>query len=218
MLGQYPVDVLAVEEEADTPSGARYWETWLQQCPLSTRPDLVLVCTGSDELVREDGLHAKPWREKVASLGYDAGFWFLRATDHGGVVRQDRLMMVLQKVSSIRPRVEHGPQAADEKSSVRASSNMLKTHQIPAKAWDTKGWNAHKVDDQLNQAASPCKIVGSARLDRKPVFCPSGSLPDGIGAWMKVSDQRGRTRLRTLLVEELAKAKGIPSSWDLTSR
>ena len=98
-------------------------------------------------------------------------------------------MMILQKVSASRPRVEHGPQAADVGASVRASSNMLKTHQIPTKAWNKKGWNAHEVDNELSRAAAPCKIVGSARSDRKPVFCPSASLPDGVGAWIQIADQ-----------------------------
>jgi len=103
VLSRHPVDILAVEEEASCSAETRTWETWLQRCPMETRPDLVLVCAGSDELIRKDGFHSKPWREKVAALGYEAGFWFLRATDHGGVVRQDRLMMILQKNSSSRP-------------------------------------------------------------------------------------------------------------------
>jgi hypothetical protein len=39
--------------------------------------------------VEEGGLQSKLWRRRFQDWGYDPHYWFLRSTEHGGVVRQD---------------------------------------------------------------------------------------------------------------------------------
>jgi hypothetical protein len=101
VLWVHPVALLAVEDEPQGSSGGatHYWENWLWQCPLPSHPDLVTICTDPKELVISGGggYHSKAWRRKLTALGYQLGFWFLHSTDHGGVVRQDPLVLVLQK-------------------------------------------------------------------------------------------------------------------------
>lgn len=217
VLERYPVDVLLVEEPSSRggeagPTPTRPWENWLQRCPEPTRPDLVVVCADPDELVKDGGFHSKLWRSKVAALGYDPGFWYLRATDHGSTVRQDRMVMVLQKQASDRPAISHGPRPSEDGSTIRASTNMLKTHRIPWEAWARGGWDVLDESNWATQAAAPCSIIGTAQQDGKPVFCPTGSLPDGVGSWLRV-EHRGGHRMRHLLTDELAKAKGYPAEW-----
>jgi len=209
VLRHHPVDVLLVEEH-NTTTDARYWETWLQACPMTTRPALVVVCAGPDELIEDGGFHCKSWRNQFRALGYSPGFWFLRATDFGGVVRQDRVVLLLQKIDGTFP-VEldrFRPVPSNDYGKVRAATNMLKTHQIPGNSWSRQGWEEIDMSPGLVSAAAPCRIVGTAEQDGRPVFCPSASLPDGIGSWIRVTDRRGQQRLRRLLPEELAKAKG----------
>lgn len=214
VLRKHPVDVLLVEEDTrdDFSATTRFWEVWLQHCPASARPDLVAVCTDPNELVVDGGFHSKVWRQKFETLGYQPGFWFLRATDHGGVVRQDRLVLILERQGSGRPRLEHEPVPMKE-GTLRSATNMLKTHLIPFNAWNRQGWEEAQCDPTISHAAAPCKIVGTARADGKPVFCPQACLPDGAGSWIRTTDRRGVSRVRRLLTEELAKAKGVPPNW-----
>ena len=181
------------------------------------RPELVAICAAPEELVEDGGFHCKGWRIRFAALGYSPSFWYLRNTDFGGVVRQERLFVILQKQNSVQPTVK-APTPARSESTIRAATNMLKTHLIPSKAWDQHGWDPHPIDSSIARAATPCKLLGTARRDGRPVFCPTGSLPDGIGSWTRVTDIRGKQRIRRLLPEELAKAKGLPLKWYIEQR
>jgi len=212
VLRDNPVDVLAVDEGRQTGTMERYWERWLQKCSFEKRPDLVVICASPNELVQDGGFHEKEWREKFRVLGYLPGFWFLRATDHGGVVRQDRLVLILQKEGTERPILNTQPTPMTSKTP-RPATNMLKTHLIPFQSWDRHGWDASPEDETIVQAAAPCVIVGTARVDGRPVFSPMACLPDGTGSWIHVTDLRGKQCIRRLLPEELAKAKGIPAEW-----
>jgi len=127
-------------------------------------------------------------------------------------VRQDRLILLLQKEGSERPLLEQAP-VAMRTDAVRSATNMLKTHMIPANAWNRGGWDASDCGEAIAQAAAPCRIIGTTRSDGKPVFCPQACLPDGVGSWIQATDARGNQRIRRLLTEELAKAKGVPPAW-----
>jgi len=66
VLQDHPVDVLIVESSEDdstsgTKMGSSYWEQWLVSCTEPSRPDLVLVCADSEELVKDGGFHSKMW-------------------------------------------------------------------------------------------------------------------------------------------------------------
>jgi hypothetical protein len=58
------------------------------------------------------------------------------------------------------------------------------------------------------EAAAPCIVVGEVKGGKVPVFSPDECLPDSVGAIMNTD-----CGIRRLQKEELAKAKGIPSSW-----
>lgn len=140
VLEDFPIDVLLVDEGDDNLTDNRYWEEWIKECSEEIRPDLVVICANPNELVADGGYHEKPWRERVERLGYEPGFWFMRATDHGGVVWQDRLVMILQKATSTRPKLGPGPTPGSQGTANRAASNMLKPHSIPTNAWYRGRW------------------------------------------------------------------------------
>jgi hypothetical protein len=96
VLNRYPVEVLAVKETLQpNKSQPRFWVKWINKCKPANLPDYVIISASSKELVEEDGLQSKPWRWTFQEWGYKTHYWFLRSHEHGGVVRQDRCMLVL---------------------------------------------------------------------------------------------------------------------------
>jgi hypothetical protein len=210
VLNRHPVTVLAVEETLQTPARSlvRYWPRWIERCRLDKLPDYVIVSAPSKELVDEEGLQSKPWRRRFRDWGYEAHFWFLRAHEHGGVVRQDRCMLVLRRDDPSVSAIQH-PRIIDTTGAPRTARNMLKPTGIPHRAWVRELWTPR--DDfpaWVTEAAAPCILVGETVQRRSPVFSPDGSLPDSVGAL--ITTERG---IRHLLPEELAKAKGAPPDW-----
>jgi hypothetical protein len=97
VLNRFHVEVLAVE---DIPSAAtnkdRYWARWMDQCQPTNLPDYIFVMAEPKELVINNGLQSKPWRRRYTQWGYESDYWFLRGHEHGGVVRQERFVLVLR--------------------------------------------------------------------------------------------------------------------------
>ena len=103
----------------------RFWVKWLDKCKHVNLPDYVLISAHARELVEADGLHTKSWRRRFQVWGYEAHYWFLRAHDHGGVVRQDRCMLVLRRQDDSVPKVRL-PEIIDTEGGPRTARNMLK--------------------------------------------------------------------------------------------
>jgi hypothetical protein len=62
ILNKYPVEVLAIEETAQSfKSKQRFWVKWLDKCHLTNQPNYVIILIPSKELVEADGLQSKPW-------------------------------------------------------------------------------------------------------------------------------------------------------------
>lgn len=96
ILNRYPVEVLAIEEEPGYQRPQRcYWERWLNRCRKENRPDYVVIVSSAQELVVASGLQSKPWRQTFQRWNYEPHYWFVRSHEHGGVIRQDRCLVIL---------------------------------------------------------------------------------------------------------------------------
>jgi hypothetical protein len=210
VLNRHPVDVLAIEEPPSISKKPqqRFWVKWLDKCQQANLPNYVLISAPAKELVEADGLQTKPWRRRFQEWGYEAHYWFLRAHEHGGVVRQDRCMLVLRRQDDAVPRVRI-PETIETEGGPRTARNMLKPMGIPREGWLREEWTPRDdYPEWVTEAAKPCIIVGETVKRKTPIFSPDGCLPDFSGTL--VATDRG---VRRLLPEELAKAKGVPSEW-----
>ena len=210
VLNRHPVEVLAIEDAPATPGSlpSRFWIKWLEKCTIPNRPSYVLISASPRELVEEGGLQSKLWRRRFHDWGYDPHYWFLRSTEHGGVVRQDRCMLVLRLQQSRVPQVQVPKQISTE-GAPRTARNMLLPMGVPRQAWVQDPWTAREdYPEWVRAAAAPCVLVGEVTVSKTPIFSPDGSLPDSVGAL--IATDRG---VRRLLPAELAKAKGVPPDW-----
>ena len=108
-LNRLPVDVLAINESSHKgprQSSDRYWVRWLDRCDWVHHPKYVLVATSPQELIDGEGLQSKSWRRWFERWGYEAHYWFLRSHEHGGVVRQDRCMLILHRQEMGEPGIK----------------------------------------------------------------------------------------------------------------
>jgi hypothetical protein len=184
VLNQYPVKVLAIKEalQPHSRSQSRFWIRWLVKCTAANLPNYVIISAPSKELVDEDGLQSQPWRRPFQNWGYEAHYWFLRAYKHGGVVCQDRCMLVLRRQHSSVPPVRL-PSQIGTAGGPPTARNLLKPNGIPHKAWIHDPWSPRDdYPDWVTEAPAPCVIVGETRERKSPVFSPDGSLPDSVGA------------------------------------
>ena len=207
VLNLHPVEVLAIKEQPNLPNKAqqRFWVKWLDKCKHVNLPNYVLISAHARELVEADGLHTKSWRRRFQVWGYEAHYWFLRAHDHGGVVCQDRCMLVLRRQDDSVPKVRL-PEIIATEGGPRTARNMLKPMDIPKAAWIREDWTSREdYPEWVTSAARPCVIVGELVALKTPIFSPDGCLPDSVGSLL--STDRG---IRRLLPEELAKAKAFP--------
>ena len=84
------MEVLIIDDGTDKTSvNDRYWSKWLDKCRGDNLPDYIFVAAAPQELVLDEGLQSKGWRQRYLRWGYEAHFWFLRSHEHGGVVQQD---------------------------------------------------------------------------------------------------------------------------------
>jgi hypothetical protein len=103
MLNRYPVEVLAIKETSTSRDKKdQYWARWLDACKTRNLPNYVIVAGTMSELVENNVLQSKPWRQRYTQWGYEADFWFVRGHEHGGVVRQDQCMLLLCQIEGIR--------------------------------------------------------------------------------------------------------------------
>jgi hypothetical protein len=172
------------------------------------KPNYILVSTSPRELVDDAGLHSKSWRRRFQKWGYDSHYWFLRGHEHGGVVRQDRCVLVLRRKDDSVPPVRI-PEIITTEGGPRTARNMLQPAGLPKTVWWPGDWTpVSNYPRWVSEAASPCLLLGETVQKKLPVFSPDGCLPDSIGAL--VHTERGVRRLQS---EELGKAKGIPEEW-----
>jgi hypothetical protein len=209
VLNTFRVEVLAAEDSAVTTADKdRYWARWMDACHPGNRPDYVVVMALPQELVLDNGLQSKPWRRRYSQWGYDSDHWFLRGHAHGGVVRQDRFILILRRSAAEVPALTAvNPITTD--GGPRIARNMLLPTGVPHQAWMTDDWIA-RTDYPIGvmEATAPCILVGETTRRHTPIFSPDGCLPDSIGCYIQTD--RG---VRRLQLSELAKAKGAPSGW-----
>ncbi len=209
ILNLHPVEVLVIEEGGDGGRPReRYWTRWLDKCHADNQPDYVVLSAPAKELVAETGLHSKEWRRRFQGWNYEPHYWFLRGHEHGGVVRQDRCMVMLRRRGDSVPEVV-APHTIVNDEVPRSARNMLRPCGVPRKAWMTEAWTPKSdYPEWITAAAAPCLLRGETKRGRIPIFSPDGCLPDRIGALIET--ERGVRRVQG---DELAKAKGVPLGW-----
>jgi hypothetical protein len=218
VLNRHPVEVLAIDEgEAIGQPGERYWTRWMDRCRKENLPAHLLIAGSTKELVDENGLQSKAWRRRFQGWGYEVHYWFLRGHEHGGVVRQDRCMVVLRrKDANVLEFL--APHAIVTEGDPRSARNMLRACGVPRKSWMMEAWTPKSEYPQwITEATAPCVLAGETAKNGLPIFSPDACLPDKVGAFIRVD--KG---VRRVLIDELAKAKGVPASRiaqdDLTTR
>jgi len=209
ILNQHPVEVLVVDDcDVSGRPHDRYWRRWLDKCRPDNRPDYVLLAVPTHELVDEDGLQSKGWRRRFQGWSYEPHYWFLRGHEHGGVVRQDRCVVVLRRCDESVAEVLL-PDTIVNDEGPRSAWNMLRPTGVPRTAWIREAWTPNSdYPEWIRAAAAPCQIRGETTCGRIPVFSPDGCLPDKVGALIET--EQG---VRRLQMDELARAKGVPSEW-----
>ena len=122
----------------------------------------------------------------------------MNSRDLGGALDQDRLVDVYYQ-----GKVEdHGPRAPYKQGlPSRPMRNLLMHCGVRKKDWDKS-----KFEPTIISEESPCRLVGWC--GNRPVFDPDGCMPDN--SEVLVQTERG---IRKLQIDELAKAKGLPSEW-----
>jgi hypothetical protein len=209
VLNLHPVEVLVVEDGGDGGRPReRYWTRWLDKCLPENQPDYIVIAAPPKELIDEGGLQSKEWRRRYRDWNYEAHYWFLRGHEHGGVVRQDRCVVVLRRQDESVPEVT-APHTIVNDEDPRSARNMLRPFGVPRKAWMTEEWTPKsEYPEWIVAAAAPCLIRGETKRGRVPIFSPDGCLPDKVGALIET--ERGVRRVQG---DELAKAKGVPTEW-----
>jgi hypothetical protein len=87
VLNRFPVEVLVIDEGTQhTGRSDRYWTRWIKTCGAATLPNYIFVVAPAQELVLEEGLQSKRWRQRFEHWGYESHFWFLWNHEHGGAV------------------------------------------------------------------------------------------------------------------------------------
>jgi hypothetical protein len=195
VLNRYPVEVLAIEDShPNAPNDKeRYWARWLDSCKTTNRPDYVCVMALPRELVEESGLQSKHWRRKYSRWGYDASYWFLRGHKHGGIIRQDRFILMLRRMDeSVKTITIAEP--INTQGGPRITRNMLQPTGVPHAAWLKKDWTPKSdYPTWVVEVTAPCLIVGETNLGNKPIISPDGCLPDSVGIWLGGDGKRGTT-------------------------
>lgn len=174
--------MLAIEETSTSRDETeRYWARWLDGCQPRNLPEYVIVSAATRELVEDNGLQSKKWRQRYSRWGYTSDFWFVRGHEQGGVVRHDRCLLVLQRTRG-NARMEP-PTVINTDGGPRIARNMLKPAGIPSRGWSKETWTAKtSYPKWVNKAAAPCLIVGESDRRKAPVLSPDGCLPDSVGA------------------------------------
>jgi hypothetical protein len=193
-----PVDVLLVDLQCFT-----MWERWVEHAVTTGSAPSVVAQALSPEYLsdgpKDTALHLRGKRLK--RLGYTAVYWYLRAHEFGAALHQDRLFVLYYREGRyssppIRPQPDGLPG--------RSMANLLVPVGVPHGAF----LNGASVAQPVPSYQGPCQLWG--RCGSRPIYSINGVMPDDLTAYVSV-----RNRCRRLQSGELAKAKGVPSEWNV---
>ena len=160
ILNPHPVEVLVVEEGPEDQRPKRcFWERWLDRCREENRPDYVVIASSAQELVLTTGLQSKWWRRVFRKWNYEADYWFVRGHEHGGVVRQDRCLVILRHQRANVGMALQPPTLITE-DAPRSGRNTLRPVGIPRNAWIQEQWIMDvNYPAWIRDATAPCQII-----------------------------------------------------------
>jgi hypothetical protein len=196
VLRTNPVDVLLVDgiEHSE-------WGLWIDSVKLAERPKMILWFEEAKMITHEKkGPICKDTRKKLQRSGYRICYWYLQAEDYGAALVQERIgVLYVRKDCGPEKGLPSKPPPMELP--VRAMSNLLMPVGVPRKAYCRD-----KEKECEGQRFLPCEVLKEVK--KSPIYEATGPMPDHPQAWIR--SDRGTRRLQH---EELAKAKGVPSSW-----
>jgi hypothetical protein len=177
---------------------------WISEDLAEGSPDIIIWMVPS-KYISDDttGPFCSHQRKFFRQRGYTMRSWHMCADQYGAALRQDRAAVVYFKAAET---TEGGPlMPASSELPARSMSNMLSPTGIPRRAWKTTG-SESACDAGPQKRHLPCKTL--QQFSDGLIYEQEGPMTDAVNVWVR--SERGVWRLIT---EELAKAKGIPSSW-----
>ena len=215
-LDNHRVDVLLVQppppqKDSRIRRGGGGWERLIARCHHQNRPPVVVVFESAKRLADGQGYGSKAPLKRFERYGYDSVQWFVQDHALGGSVVTDYAVTILHRSDRVMPPIA----PLIDPLPPRPMKNNLQHHGIPFGVYRNLPSHPKKV-----KCSSPSPFVIAGTIEGGvPVFDDSGPMPNRVGSLI-YTDARGRTdpsgrkrRIRRLQTAELAKAKGLPSSW-----
>jgi hypothetical protein len=195
ILNVYPVDFLLIDgEDPDV------WSPWLLRTVTKCLPRALIWMGPSEALGLENqGPISKPLRKSFERKGYNLRYWLLSSEKLGSGIAQDRLVLICTLKSSSDVPVHCNTDLGLPR---RAMSNLLMPVGVPYKAWH------HGLINKTLRPERwwPCEVINES--EGEPIFERFGLMPDRPHSLIR--SERGVRRLQH---RELAKGKGVPSTW-----
>jgi hypothetical protein len=108
ILKQQPVDILCADHSREdgnevfvrSEDREPRWTKWLEVCPISKRPTMVVEVWNSTETLFNGGALGKPRRKRMRNLGYEQRSHHVSLPEIGSSVQQTRLVILYLRVAS----------------------------------------------------------------------------------------------------------------------
>jgi hypothetical protein len=186
---RFPVDVFIADHSRDSNEPTLpVWCSWLDDCATKDLPKVVVQVWPSFYMDKTNGPMAKSNRKLLRNHGYKVSFHFMKATDYGSAVAQDRLV-----VFGFR-----GTTPVDVASLFK--KQLMATPRPMANCLRPFG---------VGSVSETAPQIPDLRIPE----CHRDPMPPVAHSWIKTSD--GYRRLHP---DELAKGLGMPSSWMVRKR
>jgi hypothetical protein len=198
ILNQLPVDALLIDGREP-----EIWLKWIITTHMSNRPKVVASFHDPEVLVTEEGVASKVTRKALEKAGYAVQYWYLKAWEYGGALDQDRLACICT-LRDFQQEAENLPCPTPNGLPPRPMRKLLLPVGIPGSAWA----RSKPIDCEVTSTRYyPCIVKKTC--EGQSVYDSNGTMPDKLRVW--IQGDRGVRKAQT---EELAKAKGISSTWE----
>ena len=205
-LNQQKLDVLLIDD-GDSASSLTPLNHWIASTNDVSLP-LVIAVAGSATRVsqQKDVDWRRARRKALEDRGYQSVEWLVNSLDFGAALEQERAFDVYYQAASwvTPPPVSPCPQGLPP----RPMQNLLMPCGIPSKEWH-KSTIPLKLDPPSSLSTQPSGPRCIGTCGKGQVWHPDGCMPDSLANTWVATDQG----VRRLQVDELAKAKGLPSEW-----
>ena len=204
ILNKNPVDVLLIDDGNQPGRGAPLEEA-LKGTNDRCLPKVIVVAGPVERILQERHLQWRKGRRKqLAQRGYQAVEWLCNSMDQGGALDQERVFDVYYQAD--HPWVQPPTQPVPDALPPRPMSNLLAPFGIPYKD------RAPPAAVNLEQGPLPSETSGPLKVGTcgaGTIYHPTGCMVDSLDQQWIATEQG----VRRIQVDELAKAKGLPSEW-----